>query len=537
MGNGVLFVDTTGTGQLTQANQVIFTDWDPGATSDMQALEDVFDTNRDGSLDAGDADFANFFVMETNANGTQTAHSLASLGITSINLNANATNIALPDGSSINGETTYTTSSGATGTAATVTFAVDPYGHAVTTTTTVNADGSTTIANVAFNADGSIAYSHILNTSADGLSKTLTDLNSGGVVTTIQTDDTVVNADGSTTETLTNYAGGTIQTNGELTANGTAGSEKLNSTATTTSANGLVVTILRDQLGGGWTTQREVDTTNADGSTSIVVSNLNPDGSASNVTTTAVSANGLTRTVTSLVDGIAADSTTSVDAIVVNGSTRTETVTDSVGTTVTSLITTVSQTAANSVTRTTTSDLTDGTTLNLTSVAQTVTGSTGSTTTQTDTSANGTLLDQTVTANTPQSGGGLVTTVTTSELDGYGQLHQRRQRNDHDIERRRNRDHDGRRCQCQWHAAIGDHQQHQCRQPPRHGHDLRQWRWRGDAVADRHSDRQHDNGYRRKLERRWVAGRRNLDGNDRGGSIEDRFRRFNGRGHGERSDL
>ena len=62
-GNGVLFVDATGAGQLTQANQVIFTKWDPGATSDMQALLDVFDTNHDGALDAGDADFSKFFVM------------------------------------------------------------------------------------------------------------------------------------------------------------------------------------------------------------------------------------------------------------------------------------------------------------------------------------------------------------------------------------------------------------------------------------------------------------------------------------------
>ena len=42
VGNGVLFVDTTGAGQLTQANQIIFTKWDPGAKSDMQALLDVF---------------------------------------------------------------------------------------------------------------------------------------------------------------------------------------------------------------------------------------------------------------------------------------------------------------------------------------------------------------------------------------------------------------------------------------------------------------------------------------------------------------
>jgi hypothetical protein len=69
-GNGVLFYDPTGQGKLTQANQYIFTDWDPGATSDMQALEDVFDTNHDGMLDGSELN--NFFVMVTNANGTQT---------------------------------------------------------------------------------------------------------------------------------------------------------------------------------------------------------------------------------------------------------------------------------------------------------------------------------------------------------------------------------------------------------------------------------------------------------------------------------
>jgi len=419
-GNGVLFFDPTAQGQLTQQKQIIFTAWDPGAKSDMQALSDVFDTNHDGSLDAGDTDFNDFYVMVTNANGTQTAYSLAQLGITSIGLTENATHIVLPDGSSIIGETSYTTASGGTGTAAAVTFAVDHDGKVIVTTTSSNADGSTTISNVALNDDGSVAYSRVLNTSSNGLSKTLTELNGGGVVTTLQTDNTVVNGDGSTTETLTNYAGGTIQANGELTASGVSGSEKLNSTTTTTSASGKVVTILRDQLGGGWTTQQEVDTTNADGSTSIVVSDLNPNGTTSNVTTTTVSANGLARTITGLVDGVAADSTTSVDQLTINGSTQTETVTKSAGATVTGLTTTITQTASNSVTRTTTSDLTDGTTLNLTSVSQTVTNSSGSTTTQTDRSANGTLLDRTVTTNTPQSGGGLVTTVVSSSLDGLG---------------------------------------------------------------------------------------------------------------------
>jgi len=124
----------------------------------MQALDDVFDTNHDGSLDAGEANFADFFVMETNANGTKTAYSLAQLGVASINLNANATSIVLPDGSSIDGQTTYATNSGTTGTTATVTFASDPNNYLVATIASTNADGSTTIANVADNADGSVAY-------------------------------------------------------------------------------------------------------------------------------------------------------------------------------------------------------------------------------------------------------------------------------------------------------------------------------------------------------------------------------------------
>jgi hypothetical protein len=295
-GNGVLFYDPTGTGQLTQADQIIFTKWDPGATSDMQALEDVFDTNHDGSLDSGDAAFVDFFVMVTNANGTQTAESLASLGITSINLVANTTTIPLDDGSEITGETTYTTSSGATGTAATVVFAVDPDGQAVTTTTATNADGSVTIANVALGADGSIAYERILNTlitsaTVSGVTttttdRTLTTLNNGGVVTTLQTDDISAVSGGATTETVTNYEGGAITSSGTLTSAGTSGFEKLNATTTTTTviSGATVVSIQRDQLGGGWTTQQETDTTSASGDTSVVISNLNFDGSASDVT-------------------------------------------------------------------------------------------------------------------------------------------------------------------------------------------------------------------------------------------------------------
>jgi hypothetical protein len=51
-GSAMLVFDTNNDGTITQRNQVVFTDWDPTATSDMQAQRDVFDTYHDGKLDA-----------------------------------------------------------------------------------------------------------------------------------------------------------------------------------------------------------------------------------------------------------------------------------------------------------------------------------------------------------------------------------------------------------------------------------------------------------------------------------------------------
>jgi trimeric autotransporter adhesin len=418
-GNGVLFVDLSGKGVLTQANQFRFTDWDPSASSDMQALADVFDTNHDGSLNSGDADFSDFFVMETNANGTQSVYSLAQLGITSINLTANNVNENLPDGSSVDGESTFTYSNGTTGTAATVTFAYNANGNVVTTTNTANADGSTTVQNVVDNSDGQLASINILNTSSNGLTKTLTNENSGGVVTSLQTDVTTTSA-GVTTEVLTNYANGAVQANGELTASGVTGDKKLNSTTTIT--NGATVTINRDQLGGGWTTQSEVQTFSGDALVNDVVSNLNPNGSASLVTTTATTNAGLTTTTTALVDGLAADNTTTVDATVIgvpSGSIlaqRTETITTSKGTTAIGKEVIATATTANSVTATISKYLADATTLNGTSVQATTTNAGGSTTTQTDYAANGAFIDETV--STVDSTGLLKTTKTDANGGG-----------------------------------------------------------------------------------------------------------------------
>ena len=47
----------------------------------MQALANVFDTNHNGKLDAGDAQFSAFKILVTNPDGTTSLQSLAAAGV------------------------------------------------------------------------------------------------------------------------------------------------------------------------------------------------------------------------------------------------------------------------------------------------------------------------------------------------------------------------------------------------------------------------------------------------------------------------
>ena len=85
-GDGVLFYDVGGDGVIKESREYVFTEWDPTAKDDMAALRAKFDTNGDGKLTAADAEFANFKVMVTNADGSQTAMTLGDRGITEIDL-------------------------------------------------------------------------------------------------------------------------------------------------------------------------------------------------------------------------------------------------------------------------------------------------------------------------------------------------------------------------------------------------------------------------------------------------------------------
>ena len=428
-GNGVLAWDPSG-GAVTEANQIEFTLWDPSAKTDMQALEDVFDTNHDGVLNASDTSFDSFRILVTNADGTSTLETLAQAGVTSINLTANAYQNSLPDGSSIDGETTFTKSDGTAGTAATVNLVYDSTDYDVRQTVGTGTSSATAITNTLLNPDGSLAGTVTTVTSADHLTKTTTTADSGGVVVNTQTDTTAVNAGGSTTETLTDKnASGIV----------------LDKTVTDTSADGKTVTIARDTTGSGYTNRLETSVTSTDGSTSVAKSALTRDGTLINKTISNVSADGLTRTVQADSTGNGVNDLTSVDATVVTAAGRTETVTnrnadgslrsrtvtqtsadfltttistDAAGTGVVNLVNTVAvvNNAGGGVTTTTTNAANDGTKLNQSVVTVSADGMT--TTTQTDAAGSGvfniTQVDQVVL----DAAGNRTETVTHSSADG-----------------------------------------------------------------------------------------------------------------------
>ncbi|KIC42768.1 hypothetical protein RA27_05345 [Ruegeria sp. ANG-R] len=284
-GNGVLFYDADGDGAISEKREYVFTEWDPTATSDIEALRAVFDSNGDGVFDANDDAWGDFKVLVTNADGSLEAKTLAELGITSIDLTADATNIELPDGSVITGKTTFTYADGSTGTVADTTLVSETASYRIEESEVIDSEGVRTHIQTGYGADGAISFVITSVTTADGASITNSyDSNGDGVVDQLQTIVTVANPDGSESETVTNVLGADLAT-GIL----------LSETRTTTSADGNTVTIERDSTGGGWYDQTEVRTTHGDDSMTIVTTDRDPNGGVIRSSTETVSADGLTR--------------------------------------------------------------------------------------------------------------------------------------------------------------------------------------------------------------------------------------------------
>jgi hypothetical protein len=288
-GDGVLFVDADGNGRLSGRREVVFTDWDPSADTDMQALRQVFDTNGNGLLDAGDAQWAQFRVMVTNADGTTTARTLAELGIRSINLITDETHYDFKDGSKIEGETIFTRTNGTTGKAVSMALAGEAAGYVVTETRTVDAAGAVTVFVEVRGTDGALVRTMSRLTSADGNTVTIRfDDDGNGVVDRVLTDATVINADGTRTRTETSRTGAGVL---------------IDTKTTVTSADGRTITITRDEQGGGYATERETQVTAADNSLAVTVSDLASNGAVISSERSAHSADRLTRTVSEDDDG------------------------------------------------------------------------------------------------------------------------------------------------------------------------------------------------------------------------------------------
>ena len=88
--DGFLAIDADGSGAIDQANEIAFTEWDENARTDLEGLALAFDTNEDGTFDAGDERFADFSVWQ-DANGDRVSQAgelrtLEEAGITSIDL-------------------------------------------------------------------------------------------------------------------------------------------------------------------------------------------------------------------------------------------------------------------------------------------------------------------------------------------------------------------------------------------------------------------------------------------------------------------
>jgi Ca2+-binding RTX toxin-like protein len=126
-GDGFLAIDLGADGKpgpdgvIDQAKEIVFTQWSPGATSDMAALRAMFDTNHNGLLDRGDARWSEFRVWQ-DADGDGFSRpgevkTLDALGFASIGLDPTGPSQNFSDGSAIHGLSSFTRADGAMGTA------------------------------------------------------------------------------------------------------------------------------------------------------------------------------------------------------------------------------------------------------------------------------------------------------------------------------------------------------------------------------------------------------------------------------------
>lgn len=303
LGTGVLVIDTNNDGKINRSNEFVFTEWDSSATGDLEAVRNVFDTNHNGLLDAGDARWSEFKVL---VDGTM--RTLASLNIVSIDLTPKGSGLQYADGSSLNGTTVFTRSDGSTGMVGDASLVAEAESYRIERTSTTASDGMVTETILGYDRDGKLAFSNVIKTRADGhWQMTSFDDDGNGTIDRSQRYEFVRAADGSRTRTVTNIAAEGIVTSSAV-------------TWTSPYGNWMINTL--DEDGDGNVDQSTDLLISADGSTVSLTKVFSDNNTLTKQSRVSVSADGLTKTTETDANGdgvfeIVAQETTTVHA---NGS-------------------------------------------------------------------------------------------------------------------------------------------------------------------------------------------------------------------------
>ena len=129
--DGMLVIDANNSGTVDESREYVFTEWSDTAQTDMEAVAEVFDTNKDGVLDAQDEQWDQFAVwQDADSDGVTDEGelvSLSELGVESIALTYNddsESGIAADGDVIVHGQSTVTFTDGSTTIAEDVTFAI-----------------------------------------------------------------------------------------------------------------------------------------------------------------------------------------------------------------------------------------------------------------------------------------------------------------------------------------------------------------------------------------------------------------------------
>lgn len=268
----------------------------------------------------------------------------------------------------------------------------------------LNADGSTTRTVSVLAGTGALVGRTIATTSANGLTSTVqADIDGNGTIDRTTTATTALAADGSKTDTIAVKNGSNAQ---------------IFHTQTIASSDGHNVTTTSDLDGNGTTDEKVTTVLNGDGSTTETARTYGAGGALTSKATHTISANGLSETLATDLDGNGTIDQSTTKVIVLNSDgSKTETITDLHGAGAVKDKTTI-VTSANGLTKTVTWAAV-GTTTSRSMTDTTVLNANGSTTeTVAYRKSNGALESQTVTTVSADK----LTSMVTRDVDGNGSV-------------------------------------------------------------------------------------------------------------------